>query len=77
MAEIAFDGPFQDDTYVEEENSWGVDGWTDDKGFYNLLITNPEGAGIAHLATEQCSQLAAALIEHVKEVHDASKKDVT
>lgn len=74
MSEIAFDGPYGDGKNPFEE--WGLDGWTEDE-FFKLLITGEENAALAHLTVEQCSQLAAALIEHVKEVHDARKKNIT
>jgi len=74
MSEIAFDG-----IYGEGKNhldEWGLDGWTS-RGMFKLLITGEENSAIAHLTVEQCSQLAAVLIEHVKEVHDATEKNTT
>lgn len=68
MAEVAFDGPYGEGQNPNEE--WGLDGWTS-TDFFKLLITGEENAGLAHLTVEQCSMLAAALIEHVKEVKDA------
>ena len=71
MAEIAFDGIYNEGPRFDDE--WGLDGWTSRKMF-KLLITGEENSAIAHLTPEQCSQLAAVLIEHVKEVNDASKE---
>lgn len=72
MSEIAFDGIYGDGRNPLEE--WGLDGWTSRK-LFKLLITGEENSAIAHLTIEQCSQLAAVLIEHVKEVHDAPKEN--
>lgn len=71
MAEIAFDGIYNEGPNFDDE--WGLDGWTSRKMF-KLLITGEDNAAIAHLTPEQCSRLAAVLIEHVKEVNDASKE---
>lgn len=71
MAEIAFDGPY-DEVHLPNEE-WGLDGWTS-HNLFKLLITGEETAGLAHLNAEQCSMLAAILLEHVKEVNDASKE---
>ncbi len=72
MSEIAFDGIYNEGKNPLDE--WGLDGWSSLKVF-KLLITGEENAAIAHLTVEQCSQLAAVLIEHVKEVHDAGKEN--
>lgn len=71
MSEIALDGIYE--VGREPRAEWGIDGWSSRK-LFKLLITGEDNAAIAHLTTEQCSQLAAVLIEHVKEVHDASKE---
>lgn len=70
MAEIAFEGLFDDGDYDE----WGLDGWTDAETF-KLLVSSEDTGGVAYLNVEQCSQLAAILLEHVKEVNDARKED--
>lgn len=72
MAEIAFEGPYNDGRNPLEE--WGLDGWSE-RDLFKLLLTGEDQSAIAYLNAEQCSQLAAALIEHVKEVHDASKEN--
>lgn len=72
MTEIFFDDSFSDDP----NDNWGLDGWTEDKEFH-LLLTSEGQSGLAYLDLEQCSRLAAALIEHVKEVRDASKENIT
>lgn len=69
MAEIAFDGV--NSTGIE----FGLDGWTS-KDVFELMLTTEISGVKASLTTEQCSQLAAVLIEHVKEVHDAEKENV-
>lgn len=74
MAEIAFDGIYNEGPRFDDE--WGLDGWTSRKMF-KLLITGEDNSAIAHLNVEQCSQLAAVLIEHVKEVRDASEKNTS
>jgi hypothetical protein len=71
MSEIAFDGIYNEGPRFDDE--WGLDGWTS-RDVFKLLITGEDNAAIAHLNVEQCSQLAAVLIEHVKEVHDAAKE---
>lgn len=72
MAEVAFEGINQ--SGFSEGLEWGLDGWTSLDKFI-MIITLPDDAAKASLTPEQCSQLAAALIEHVKEVKDASKED--
>lgn len=67
MAEIAFEN--FNSTGIEV----GVDGWTS-KDVFELMMTTEISGVKASLTVEQCSQLAAVLIEHVKEVHDASKE---
>lgn len=69
MAEIAFEGLFDDG----KDDEWGLDGWTSRDKFY-LMLTTEDYAVLSHLDPEHCSQLAAALIEHIKEVSDASKE---
>lgn len=74
MAEIAFDGRYNDGKNPSEE--WGLDGWTEEQ-LFKLLLTGENNAAISYLNTEQCSMLAATLIEHVKEVNDAKKENIT
>lgn len=74
MAEIAFEGLNQ--SGFSEGSEWGLDGWSSLDEFI-MIITLPDDSAKATLTVEQCSQLAAALIEHVKEVHDASKENLT
>lgn len=70
MAEIAFDG-------VNGKGiEFGLDGWTF-KDVFELILTTGISGVWASLTTEQCSQLAANLIEHVKEVNDAKKENIT
>lgn len=73
MAEVALEGLNQKGFC--EGLEWGLDGWSSLDEFI-MIITLPDDAAKASLTTEQCSQLAAALIEHVKEVHDASKENI-
>lgn len=73
MAEVAFEGLNQKGFC--EGLEWGLDGWSSLDKFI-MIITLPDDAAKASLTTEQCSQLAAVLIEHVKEVHDASKENI-
>lgn len=70
MAEIAFDGV--NPSGIE----FGLDGWTS-KDVFELMLTTETRGVKASLTPEQCSQLAAVLIEHVKEVRDAEKENVT
>lgn len=70
MAEIAFDGINTIGIEV------GLDGWTSNGSFELMLTTEISGVK-ASLTLEQCSQLTATLIEHMKEVHDASKENLT
>lgn len=72
MSEIALSGFFGEEENPKEE--WGFDGWTWRNRFQMVLTFNGE-ATTASLTPEQCSRLAAALIEHVKEVHDVSKEN--
>lgn len=72
MAEVAFEGINQGCLCGDLE--WGLDGWSSLNEFI-MIITLPDSTAKASLSTEQCSQLAAALIEHVKEVNDASEKN--
>jgi len=74
MSEIAFEGINQ--SGFCEDLEWGLDGWSSLDEFI-MIITLPDSAAKASLSVEQCSQLAAALIEHVKEVHDAAKESST
>lgn len=74
MSEIAFDGNYEVGRDRDPKEEWGIDGWSS-RELFKLLITGEDNTAIAHLTTEQCSRLAAALIEHVKEVHDASKEN--
>jgi len=69
MAEVFFDG-----VRPEGDEHWGLDGWTSLHGF-SMIVTGSKGGHKAYLNYEQCSMLAAALIEHMKEVHDASKEN--
>lgn len=72
MSEIAFEGINQKGFC--ENLEWGLDGWSSLDEFI-MVITLPDSAAKASLSVEQCSKLAAVLIEHVKEVHDASKEN--
>lgn len=72
MAEVAFEGINQ--SGFCEGLEWGLDGWSSLNEFI-MIITLPDDSAKASLTTEQCSQLAAALIEHVKEVKDASQEN--
>lgn len=72
MAEIAFEGYLGKSQDPKEE--WGLDGWSRGDRFRMVLTFNGE-ATTATLTLEQCSQLAATLIEHIKEVRDASKEN--
>ncbi len=72
MAEVAFEGAYGDGRNPDDE--WGIDGWSDGR-LFKILLTGEETGGVAYLTTDHCSRLAAALIEHVKEVHDAEKED--
>ena len=70
MAEVAFEGLYRD----EQTQEWGLDGWTS-KGFFHILLTTEENGLVVDLDIKHCSKLAAALIEHIKEVKDASKEN--
>lgn len=70
MAEVAFEGLFDDG----RNDEWGLDGWTERKSF-KLMITSEDTGGLAYLDIEQCSRLAATLLEHVKEVKDATEEN--
>jgi hypothetical protein len=70
MAEIAFDSI--NSIGIE----FGLDGWTS-KNMFQLMLTTEISGVEASLTTEQCSQLAEVLIEHVKEVSNDTQKDVT
>ncbi len=74
MAGAAFDRRYNDGKNPSEE--WGLDGWTEEQ-LFKLLLTGENNAAISYLNTEQCSMLAATLIEHVKEVSNDTQKDVT
>lgn len=74
MSEIVLNGFYEKHEDPKEE--WGLDGWSWKDRFQMVLTFNGEST-IASLNPEQCSRLAAALIEHVKEVHDASKENLT
>lgn len=73
MAEVAFEGFNDGDLQAGQE--WGLDGWSSQDNF-SLMLTAFNTGVKASLTVEQCSILAASLIEHVKEVND-SKKDIT
>lgn len=72
MSEIAMQGFFGKSKEPKEE--WGLDGWSWQDRFQITLIFNNEFT-VASFTPEQCSQLAATLIEHVKEVHDARQEN--
>lgn len=72
MAEVAFEGIYGDGSNPNDE--WGIDGWSEGH-LFKMLLTGEETGGVAYLTTRHCSMLASALIEHVKEVNDASEKD--
>jgi hypothetical protein len=74
MAEAAFEGFNENGFYAGLE--WGLDGWSSHDKFI-MIITHMDAAAKATLNLEQCSQLAAALIEHIKEVNDASKENIS
>lgn len=69
MAEIAFDGVNSITGF-----GFGLDGWTS-KNVFELMLTTEHSGVKGSLTIEQCSQLAAVLIEHIKEVKDASKEN--
>jgi len=73
MAEVAFEGIYGDGSNPDDQ--WGIDGWSEGE-LFKILLTGEESGGIAYLTTEHCSKLAAALIEHIKEVSDATEEDV-
>jgi len=73
MSEIQLSGPAP----VNKQGiqlEWGVDGWTEGSKF-QLIVTSPYNEGIASLDLNQCSMLVAALVEHMKEVEDASQEN--
>lgn len=72
MAEIAFDGVYRD----EPTEEWGLDGWTN-RNIFHVLLTTERSGTVVDLNIEQCYRLAVTLLNHIKEVADATEKDIT
>ena len=69
MSEITMDGD-----WINDPGEWSLDGWSNGDRF-SITISGEFAGDTADLTIEHCSMLLAALIEHIKEVNDASKEN--